>query len=193
MATTTFQKLKWFWPWQDQAEEAWLEKMSQEGNHLQSVQLPCTYIFSPGEARQYTYRLDYIRLDKAGLAGYLQLFQDAGWEYLGEMSNWRYWRKLTAAGETPEIFTDPESKLNKYKRMLVYLGFFLFILVFLGTRMYLDQPWTDSTGSSVISAIYLFGICSYAVVISLYIVVVVQLLRRVSQLKKESRLSIGRV
>jgi Protein of unknown function (DUF2812) len=186
MNEATLKQIKWFWPWQDEKEEAWLEKMSQNGWHLKSVKLPCVYSFEKGEPCQYSYRLDYINANKGKLQEYLQIFQDAGWEYLGEMSNWRYWRKLVATGEIPEIFTDRESKLMKYKRLLAYMGFFLAFLVFMGINMVLRRPWIEPDNPIWISAIYLIAIFLYAVIIPIYIVVVVQMLRRINQLKKKA-------
>ena len=101
------------------------------------------------------------------------------------MSNWRYWRKSIVNGETPEIFTDNESKIRKYQRLLGYMAFFLVFLTFIGTNMFLNQAWTEPGNSPVIKAIYLFGLLCYAVLIPVYIVVVINLLRRISQLKQK--------
>ena len=45
---------------------------------------------------------------------YLQLFRDAGWEYVGEMSGWHYFCQQAQPGEELEIYTDAESKISKY-------------------------------------------------------------------------------
>jgi hypothetical protein len=185
MNTETIKRVRWFWPWQDAQEEAWLASMAQAGWHLKSVGLPCVYLFGRGEPTAYTYRLDYMPADKAKLPEYIQIFRDAGWEYVGEMSNWRYWRKQVAQGETAEIFTDTESKIRKYQRLLAYMGFFLMLLVILGLNVFRAHPGTDWDGRSVISTIYLVPKILYAVVIPIYIVVVVQLLRRINELKKK--------
>ncbi len=118
MKAETIKRARWFWPWQDAKEEAWLESMAQGGWLLKSVGLPCVYMFERSEPTAYTYRLDYMPADKAQWDEYRQIFDDAGWEYIGEMPNWRYWRKQVAVGETAEIFTDTESKIRKYRRML---------------------------------------------------------------------------
>jgi hypothetical protein len=96
MNSPTINRFRWFWAWQDDKEEAWLESMSQEGRHLEAVRIPCLYTFSSGEPRRSTYRLDYMSMKKTQFPDYVQIFQDVGWEYIGEMSNWRYWRKLAA-------------------------------------------------------------------------------------------------
>lgn len=186
MDTETIKRMRWFWPWQDAKEEGWLESMSQAGWHLKSVGLPCVYLFGRGEPSNYTYRLDYMPADKAKFTEYLQIFQDAGWEYIGEMSNWRYWRKQVSEGETAEIFTDTESKIRKYQRLLAYLGFFLVLLIVLGRQMISKNYWSGWEYGWVVATIYLVGRILYAIVIPMYIVVVVQLLRRISQLKKKA-------
>ena len=186
MNTITIKRWRWFWPWQDAKEEAWLGNMAQTGWHLKSVGLPCVYQFIKGEASHTIYRLDYMPDDKAKSPEYKQIFQDAGWEYIGEMSNWRYWRKPVAEGETAEIFTDTESKIRKYRRMLGYMVFFLMLLVFLGTRLFFRPIWANWDDQPVVSTIYMVGGILYAVIIPVYIVVVVQLLRRINQLKKKA-------
>lgn len=183
MNTTTLRKYKLFLAWQDEKEEAWLESMSRQGWHLRGVGLPFVYTFEKGAPLPYTYRLDFMTADKKSLPDYLQLFQDAGWEYLGELSSWRYWRKLAEAGETPEIFSDTDSKVKKYQRLLFWMAFLLFLLVFLGFQLFTNArnmpssiPW--------IQAIYTGALVCYAVLIPIYIVIVAKLLQRVNQLKR---------
>jgi hypothetical protein len=182
---TLLKKNRWFWPWQDIKEEAWLEEMSTNGWHLRSVALLCSYTFEKGEAHKYAYRLDYMSMNKAKLEEYLQIFRDAGWEYIGELSNWRYWRKLTAEGETAEIFTDDESKIKKYQRVLFYLGFMLVLLMILGRTMFIGHPSFASL-TSIIDVIYFIGRLLYAILIPLYIYIVIKLLIRINQLKKKA-------
>jgi len=122
-------KFKWFWVWQDNAEERWLEEMSRQGYHLTSVSLPCMYTFIKSEPVNYIYRLDYRRFSNKEKQHYLQIFRDAGWEYLGEMSLWQYFRKQEKAGEVNEIFTDDTSKIAKYRRVLGYLGLLWLVLL----------------------------------------------------------------
>lgn len=182
--TTTIKRTRWFWPWQDEKEEGWLEEMSQTGWHLKSVQLPCVYTFAKGEPCRNAYRLDYMLMKKDQLDEYLQIFQDAGWEYVGEMSNWRYWRKRVANGEIPEIFTDNESKIKKYQRMLVIMVFILIILTAIGTNMFINRAWTDMDNILWINVIYSMAMLCYVVIIPIYVVVVVKLWQRVNQLKQ---------
>ncbi len=102
----TTNKFRWFWAWDDEREEAWLSQMAAQGFHLVSPNPFGYYTFCQGEPRQVAYRLDYAT-SKYNTAEYYQLFQDAGWEHVGQMGGWQYWRKPIPSGqEAPEIFTD---------------------------------------------------------------------------------------
>lgn len=126
MEKKTLRKFRWFWVWQDEAEEAWLREMSQQGWHLSSVGIPTVYDFESGEPEDFVYRLDYPSYSRTEKENYLQLFRDAGWEHIGEMSGWHYFRQKAQPGEELEIYSDAESKISKYQRLLL----FALILVF---------------------------------------------------------------
>lgn len=121
MNQTIVRKSKWFWPWEDEQEEAWLEEMSHQGLHLHKADILAQYDFVQDQPEDYIYRLDFQNsLKKKNKDAYLRLFADAGWEYLGEMGGWQYFRILSKPGETREIFTDPETKIDKYQRFLTW-------------------------------------------------------------------------
>lgn len=115
---STTNKIRWFWAWDDEKEEAWLSQMASQGFHLVSPNPFGSYTFSQGEPRQVAYRLDYVT-NRYVTDDYYQLFQEAGWEHVGQMGGWQYWRKPFVNGQdSPEIFTDNESKIQKYRRLL---------------------------------------------------------------------------
>jgi hypothetical protein len=149
MAENTIRKIKWFFPWEDEQEEAWLTSMSQKGWHLSSVRLPCTYRFRAGEPRDYVYRLDYQTFPNKDKQEYQQLFRDAGWDYIGEMSAWQYFRKEVKEEEPLEILTDVESKTAKYTRILAFLWFFWVVLIVIfpvkGISIDNPYPWWGAT------------------------------------------------
>jgi len=118
-------KFRWFWAWQDDKEEEWLGEMSRLGLHLEKTEPFGFYSFTHGKPSAYIYRLDFQSGSLKGKEDYFQLFRDAGWEWIGNMGGWQYFRKESKADETPEIFTDNESKIAKYKRLLGYALIFL--------------------------------------------------------------------
>jgi hypothetical protein len=120
---------KWFWAWQDEQEEAWLHEMSLQGLHLVQAHAFGLYYFAQGEPRSYVYRLDY-RDTHSDQESYLQLFADAGWEHVGQMVSWEYFRKETAPNTMPEIYTDADSKIQKYRRLQWFTALLLpFVLI----------------------------------------------------------------
>ena len=159
-------KFKWFWAWQDEQEEAWLRKMSQKGWHLVSVKPFGIYNFKAGEKLDSVYRLDYQTKRKDRIY-YLKLFQDAGWKHISEMSGWQYFRKQVEAGESPEIYTDVESKVTKYKRLIAYLGIFDILMIVTFT-----YPWWN--GIQII----------FGVVVLLLTYTIIRLVLRIRQLRK---------
>ncbi len=118
MSTTQVTKIKWFWAWQDDKQVTWLEAMSGKGLHLTDIRAFGRYVFEVGEPCQVVYRMDFDRsLSKN--RDYYHLIEDAGWEHVIGVLGWQYWRKNDGEGRTPELFTDIESKIQKYKRLLV--------------------------------------------------------------------------
>lgn len=115
--TVTIYKL--FWADQDVEQEQWLREQARAGLHLKSPAFFCGWTFSRGAPTDTVYRIDY-RGSRS--AHYQRLFEDAGWELAGESAGWQYWRKLAAGGKADEIFTDNDSKISKYRRVLMMLA-----------------------------------------------------------------------
>ena len=175
MEKTSVTKFRWFWTWQDEAEERWLCDMSQKGFHLITVNSPGFYTFLVAKPENYVYRLDYQTFRKKDKGEYLQLFRDAGWEHIGEMSAWQYFRKETRAGEVNEIFTDVQSKIAKYKRVLSLVGFssLMLLLIFFSyiLQSYI-RPWWANVQVIIL------------IVLLLLIFAMIKLALRIKQLKK---------
>lgn len=121
----TITKFKWFWAWQDEKEEVWLGEMARAGWHLQSLSLPGFYTFIAGEPRNDVYRLDFVINQKDN-----QL-QDEGWEFVGRMGSWQYFRIEVKDGRVPQITN--EWKIAKYNRVLTALAVFFPIWILLLT------------------------------------------------------------
>jgi len=166
-------KFNWFWAWNDDREEAWLEEMSRQGLHLSSLGLPGFYYFVRGEPGDYAYRLDFNTTHK-DRANYLALFQDAGWEHLGNLGGWEYFRKQRKPGEVMEIFTDNESKVQKYQRLLLYLIVLFPIMIVLMT----SGP--EESTRTIYEVVRLLG----AGMLILYSIAMLKIFGRINRLKK---------
>jgi hypothetical protein len=171
----TIRKFKWFWAWQDEKEETWLSEMAKEGLHLVSVSVPGYYYFRQGEPENFVYRLDFQTMKSTDRDSYLQLFADAGWEHIGDMGGWVYFRHRVNGGEILDIYSDLESKMRKYFRIMFYLViFFPIMIVFVLKTSGLERygPWFIIVKAL---SVFLLLVFSFAIV---------QLFRRMLTLKK---------
>ena len=169
-------KTKWFWAWQDEKEETWLSEMAKQGLHLEKVTLPGTYQFRKGEPANYTYRLDYQSLKSKDKDSYLQLFEDTGWESVGEMGGWMYFRYKVTDGVAPEIYSDLESKIGKYQRVLTYLIIFLPFMIVMMPNISAAERYGPFFN-------FLEGI--FFLIMALLAFGTIQILRRINQLKQK--------
>jgi len=161
MQTESKRILKWFWAWQDDREEAWLESLARErGLHLASVGPFGAYTFNVGSPQPMIYRLDYQYLKGQDEPSYLQLFEDAGWEHVDQMSNWHCFRRPEVAGEPREIFTDSASKAAKYRRLIPFL---VIVCVLLGAQ--LNSSIYDRYPSVALEAIRLLLSCVFLLLV----------------------------
>ena len=170
---STISKFKWFWAWNDEKEETWLGEMSRAGFHLQSVTLPGKYIFEAGKSKEYVYRLDFLR-NKKDYVDYLQLFEDAGWEHLFEYGGWQYFRTEATTGKDLEIFTDNESKIAKYGRVMGLMFPFFPIYIILLNNL------NEAEGLFYEIATFIFFL-----IMVLFAFAMIMLFRRIGQLKKK--------
>ena len=168
-------KVKWFWAWQDEQEEAWLRDMSQKGMHLAGIGGPGVYWFEARTPLDVVYRLDYRSPTKVERQEYLQLFEDAGWERVGELGGWQYFRKPAEEGGVDEIYTDTDSKVAKYQRLLFFLMLLYLVLFVLFITVVRD--WDFSPWAEILRIIY-------AGLIVFYSYAMVRIFMRMNQLKK---------
>ena len=167
-------KFKWFWAWEDEKEEKWLEAMSENGWHLENPGLPCVYHFIKGEPRDYSYRLDFRTGSFKSLEEYRQICRDAGWQELGRMGSWYYFRKECRAGEKPEFFSDKQSKMQKYRRLLLFLVIFLPILF---NGLFIFSRREHSWPMSALGILYVF-------LFAIFGIAIIRLLLRIKKLKQ---------
>jgi hypothetical protein len=177
MDNTMIKKFKWFWAWQDDKEEAWLNQKANKGLLLERVSFPGIYHFRQGKPGQYVYRLDFQSLRAKDRESYFQLFEDAGWEHVEDMGGWIYFRYEVSGNEIPDIYSDQESKLGKYTRLMIYLAAFLPIMMILLPRI--DR--LEYLGPVALPL--LEGIS--AIILLLYSYSMVSILRRIYQLKNQ--------
>lgn len=107
---------KFFWVWEFEKEEQWLNAMAQSGWVLSKVGF-CAYHFVPCQPGEYTVRMEMHQPDDA----YLQFMEDTGAQYVGRIFQWVYFRKKTDLGGF-DLFSDLDSRLAHLKRIGNCLG-----------------------------------------------------------------------
>jgi hypothetical protein len=170
----TIRKFRWFWGWEDDKEEAWLGKMARNGLHLAGVSFPSVYTFSQGQPQNNVYRLDFNPSSKREIYNFIKLFTDLGWEYLGEMAGWQYFRIEAKPGDEPEVFPDNNSKIQKFRRLVFFLLLISPILYFLSFQL-LDKEMAGIWAIiKIIDLLLLSG----------FVYAMLKILARIKQLRK---------
>ena len=102
---------KWFWVWDFEKEEEWLNEMAMNGWTLTAVGF-CNYTFVKTEPGEYNIRMEMRPHDD----GYLEFLRENGVEYVGRILQWHYYRKKTSLGPF-ELYSDIESRIQHMDRI----------------------------------------------------------------------------
>ncbi len=115
-------KYRWFWVWDFEKEEKWLNEMSAKGLQLVSVGF-CTYVFEEGQPHEYTVRMQFLDNWPSSLEStqYIKFIEETGAEYLGAFNRWVYFRKKTECG-TFDLLSDIDSRLKPLNNLLLIFG-----------------------------------------------------------------------
>ncbi|ACL75533.1 DUF2812 domain-containing protein [Ruminiclostridium cellulolyticum] len=109
---------KWWWAWEYERIENWLEEMEASGLHLVKTRIKGLYFYfercKPTKAR---YCVDY---QSKLTSEYITLIRDDGWELYQIGMGWYILRKQYE-DERPELYTDFESLIARNKALLTIL------------------------------------------------------------------------
>ncbi len=112
-------KYRWFWVWDFEKEERWLNEMAANGWTLVEVGY-CRYTFEKTDDNEYTVRLEMHPFDE----DYISFMEQTGAEYIGRVLQWIYFRKKSELGRF-DIFSDLDSRishLSKIHKMILMFG-----------------------------------------------------------------------
>ena len=103
---------KWFWAWDFDKEETWLNEMAAKGLVLVGVGF-CRYVFEDCRPGEYQIALQCLehKPDHPESVKYLEFMEETGAEYIGSFSSWVYLRKKTEDGYF-ELFSDNTSRIR---------------------------------------------------------------------------------
>lgn len=137
---------KWYWVWDYDKEEKWLNEMAAKGSCLTSVSF-CRYVFEDCEPGEYSYRLELLEHNPNHMESqqYLAFLEETGVEQIGSIMSWVYLRKKADAG-TFELYSDHHSRIKHLNRILFLLGLLggynifagiynLYLLLFMGSSV----------------------------------------------------------
>lgn len=109
---------KWFWAWEFDQEEQWLNRMAAKGKALVSARY-LTYEFEDCEPGKYAIRLEMLENLPSSPEGqqYIEFVEGTGAEYVGKVMKWVYFRKKKALGDF-ELHGDNATRLKHVKGIL---------------------------------------------------------------------------
>lgn len=136
MAKETKRIFKAFFVWQDQNEEEWLREMANKGWMFKKYKF--YYVFEKSEPKDVIYKLDFKATKNNDLDEYKAIFRDAGWEHTGQFSSWHYFKTDAKDAVTPDIYSDVDSKIQKYKSLSYQLLIGLLSIIVLFTTVVLN-------------------------------------------------------
>lgn len=102
---------KYFWAWEFDKEERWLNEMASNGWALVQVGF-CKYTFERCEPNEYSIRLEMRTHDDS----YISFLEETGAEYIGRFFVWQFFRKKSEYGQF-DLFSDIDSKLSHLGRI----------------------------------------------------------------------------
>lgn len=94
---------RWWWAWNFDKEEQWLNEMAMEGWALYDTGF-CVYHFEKTEPGEYMIRLEMHKPDYA----YEAFMEETGAQHVGRQVQWAYFRKKASQGSF-DIFSDIDS------------------------------------------------------------------------------------
>lgn len=136
---------KWFWAWDFDREEKWLNEMAANGLALADIGL-FRYTFERSLPGEYNVRLELLENfpSHARSKDYIDFLEGVDVEYIGSITRWVYFRKKTDGGEF-NLFSDNSSRIKHLKRLLFLFGTLSlseFLIGFSIISIYFGQGYT---------------------------------------------------
>ena len=106
---------KWFWAWNFEKEEQWLNEMSAKGLALVDYTF-CRYVFEECGPGEYVYKIQLLENlpSHPESEQYIRFVEDAGIEEVASYMRWVYFRKKND-GAPFELFSDIGSRIKHLK------------------------------------------------------------------------------
>lgn len=121
---------KWFWIWNFDKEEKWLNEMAAKGLALTSVGF-CRYEFEDCVSGEYKICLEFLENNFRRVENekYIEFLEETGAEHVGTFAGWACFRKRTTE-DNFRLFSDNTSRIKHLTRIIN------FIMVLIGVNLY---------------------------------------------------------
>ena len=109
---------KWFWTWDYEKEEKWLNEMAAKGLALVGVGF-AKYEFEESLPGEYAVHFELLQHPKSHpeSENYIRFIEETGAEQVGNYLRWVYFRKKSADGPFA-LFSDNASRITHLKRII---------------------------------------------------------------------------
>jgi hypothetical protein len=158
---------KWFFIWDFDKEERWLNEMAANGLALIDVGY-CRYTFEPCEPGEYTLRLELLDNVPIHLESerYIRFIESTGAECIGSLFRWVYFRKKKSAGEF-DLYSDYAFRIKHLNRILWLTGGVIPVMVMSAVNFLFNfyERWPDVFHLSIglffaaFAALGIYGFC----------------------------------
>ncbi|AVQ97797.1 hypothetical protein OBCHQ24_01575 [Oceanobacillus iheyensis] len=153
-------------------EEQWLTAMSAKGLHMKKYKLGF-YTFEEDKNKAFVYQIDFQRI---ATDDYIQLYEDAGWNYVDQSIGLFHYFRTDASNESvPKIYSDYESVVESYKGMLRFYMILFAILLLSQLGGLLTWKW---------GGLQIFTMSLTGAVVVLYIYMLIALKRKINFYKR---------
>ena len=155
---------KWFWAWDFDKEEHWLNEMAARGLSLVSVGW-CRYEFEDCVPGEYSVRLELLKEKPMHPESvkYMEFLEETGAEHVGSYMRWIYMRKKKADGEF-QLFSDNESRIRHLTRCIQFVSAITGLNLYSGFyNLYLYFLWGNMVSLLGLINLVLSAICIYGI------------------------------
>lgn len=125
---------KWFWVWNFDKEEKWLNEMAAKGLSLVSVGF-CKYEFEDSMPGEHRVCLQFLNKPPHHPESrkYIEFLESTGAEHIGTFKRWVYFRKKVDGGEFA-LFSDNSSHIKHLSKVIGFVIFITALNLFVGTH-----------------------------------------------------------
>lgn len=123
---------KWFWIWDFDKEEKWLNEMAAKGLALVAVGY-CQYEFEDCVPGEYKICMDFLdnHFGKVENDKYIGFLEETGAEHVGSMLRWAYFRKKTEE-EDFQLFSDNASRIRYLTQIIRFIALICWLNLYMG-------------------------------------------------------------